>query len=61
MSTYTVTGPLRYCRCGHGEHEHSGWLHECPINGCTCERYVRDRNRRHSIESAPTDPKEAKP
>lgn len=41
----TVTVPLRYCRCGHGEHEHRSWLAECEANDCDCGSYRRDRSR----------------
>lgn len=45
MSTFTVSGPLRYCRCGHGEHEHVEWLFGCTNWDCDCESYKRSRAR----------------
>lgn len=53
MTTITVTGPLRWCRCGHGEHEHRSWLIECEVAGCECRNYKRDRQRRRRIEEPP--------
>ena len=50
MSTTVVTGPLRWCRCGHGEHEHRDWLIDCNAQGCRCKGYHWDRQRRRRID-----------
>ena len=56
MSTTVTTSPLRWCRCGHGEHEHRSWLIECEAPGCQCNDYRRDRKRRRRIDDGTPDP-----
>lgn len=49
VASFTVSGPLHWCRCGHGEHEHRSWLIECQVDGCICNWYRRYRPRRGRI------------
>ena len=57
MTTTVTTGPLRWCRCGHGEHEHRSWLIEC--SACDCAAYRRDRSRRARTVDGTPDPLDA--